>query len=197
MKESTTLVLNKIEVAEVLINEAVFLFFDRASPVITEVLTGAALDVLRPLAKREKIASPLFDNPCVPSERKGEWSKLLKIPYTFFKHANWDPDETIEYSDKGISHLLYDACYLSVTLSKRERFRSHSSPSGAPLFMSWFRLKYPQFFTPQQQIPVEFTDGINPDNFKEWVELACAFRKTPYTAGYKGIVFCPSQSAKG
>jgi len=182
-KSETTLLLNKIEVAETLINEAVFLFFDNASPVITEVLTGAALDILRPLAKREKIKSWLFDNAQVPSDQKKAWADVMKKPYNFFKHADRDSDLKLSYNDASVECRLLDACHLLTKLNQLDLHKQRDRSSSALLFANWFQHKHPELLLE----PLKNAETLNPDDLTEWKKLACCFRITPYAEGYKGL----------
>lgn len=97
--------LSKIEAAEIQLNEAIYLFFDNANPVVVETLIGAVIGILRPIAKKCGISAPLHDSDKIKPEYKGKWIKdYLHHAQNFFKHADND-SETITAFHKFLTRF--------------------------------------------------------------------------------------------
>ena len=90
--------LSKIEVAEIQLNEAIYLFFDKAHPIIIETLIGATLGILRDIGKTKGVPAPFHDSDKIKEEHKGTWiSHIHKAQIIGFSdiakklYQPWDP----------------------------------------------------------------------------------------------------------
>ena len=99
----------KTEAAERQLRQAIYLFFERKDPVSIHTLVGAAHEVLHGLAKREGKTSILKDYANIRPEKRCERIRVLNAAPNFFKHADRDPDEILEFCPESTKFLLYDA----------------------------------------------------------------------------------------
>ena len=142
--------LTKIQVAEIQINEAVYLFFHRRSSIAVETLAGATIDTLRSLAKHHGYGVGLIhDSDLIKPEKKSEWIRYLHKSINFFKHADKDHDKILEYRPESCRFMLLEACYLYRHIASDRCLKYRQSPYGL-LFEYWFSLKYPQFIKDQK-----------------------------------------------
>jgi hypothetical protein len=157
---------SKIEAAEIQLNEAIFLFFDNANPMVIETLIGAVIGVLRPLGKKYGIKAPIHDSDIIKSEFKNKWIKdYLHKAQNFCKHADNDQEASLFYETDTLPIHIFEACHLFRHLSSNKCLKYRQSKS-AIMYELWFGLKYPKLL----KDPVEFnkflqTTGM-PGNFK-------------------------------
>lgn len=133
------LVINKIDAAERQLVEAIKMFFERKDPICIHTLTGAALGILESLAQVKHIENPIGKNSCIikDSEKK-VWRNALAKHRNFFKHADSDPDNSIEFDSRLnelnlISAIVYHNALTSYYLVE------------LLIFQEWFLLKYPKY----------------------------------------------------
>ncbi|MFA4981349.1 MAG: hypothetical protein WC592_02630 [Candidatus Omnitrophota bacterium] len=134
--------ISKIQAAEAQLNEAIFLFFDEANPVVIETLIGAVIGILRPIGKKYGIQAPSHDSDKIKPEYKKLWIDTLHKAQNFFKHADNDSDDILSYENDILPFCIVEACHLFryVASDKCLKYRQ-SQP--ALLFEIWFWLKYP------------------------------------------------------
>lgn len=141
---SVKVILNKIEAAEIQLNEAIFLFFDNAHPIVIETLIGAVVGVLRPLGKEYGIKAPLHDSDLIKPEFKREWIwKYLHKVQNFCKHSDRDYEAILSYEADVLPIYIYEACHLYGHLSSEKCINCRQS-KAVTLYQIWFWLKYPQ-----------------------------------------------------
>jgi hypothetical protein len=130
--------LSKPQVAVRTLAGAVRLFFEDRDEVVTHTVVGAAQGLLRDLAKARKleITSILHDHPALRQELKRDWFALLNGPRNFFKHADSDADELLEFDGVYNDIFLLDAVSNYAQLGL-EPIRE------AAVFAAWVELKYP------------------------------------------------------
>ena len=87
----------KLEAAERQLRQAIELFFEARDPVSTHTLVAAASGVLGGLASKRGIERPVRDRDLVRDDRRAEFVRILNQAQNFFKHADNDPDATLEF----------------------------------------------------------------------------------------------------
>ncbi|MCK9554953.1 hypothetical protein M0R36_03945 [bacterium] len=142
--------LSKIEVAEIQLTEAIYLFFDHAHPMIIETLIGAVIGILRAIGKARGIQAPLHDSDKVKSEYKGKWIEHLHKAQNFCKHADRDLNDILDYDTEALSFHIYEACYLYRHLTSNIHLKYKQSTS-AIMFELWFGLKYPNLLNDKEE----------------------------------------------
>lgn len=149
--------LTKIQVAESELKCAIRLFFLEYDAIPIEILVGAASGVLRGLALRYGVQAFIHDTDWVKPEYKSEWVATLHKAQNFFKHADRDPDRTLEYESKVLHFLLAETCYLYRHLAS-EKYLKHRQRIEAIAYELWFALAYPHLLK-------------DPEAFKEFLQL--------------------------
>jgi hypothetical protein len=106
-----TIKISKVDAARRQIDTAVRLYFDDGDPVSIHTLAAAALGVLQGLDKHGANTGTIYDfiSNCLP-EFSEFISKTLRTPQNFFKHADLDPQATLEFSLREAEILLFEAC---------------------------------------------------------------------------------------
>ena len=106
-------VATKIEAARQQLSAAIELFFTTENPIAVHTLTAAAYNVLKDLAKRQGLEYPFLKNgylDSLPERERAETWAFLNNPENFFKHADRDPDKTLEFNTDLTELLILDAC---------------------------------------------------------------------------------------
>ena len=156
----------KLEAAERQLRTAIKLFFESGDPISIATLSAAAQGILRDLAQVRGMGSLLHDNPLVREERRSEWINILNRSQNFFKHADRDPDEALEFRHEFVRLQLLDAAVLHRELTGK--FVRESL-----VYVAWFNLSYPELLRDQQlqdYVAKWRAQGVHPEDF-EFVRL--------------------------
>lgn len=148
----------KIQAAEIQLNEAIFLFFDKANPVVIETLVGAAIGVLMPLGKKYGVEAFLHDSDYIKPEYKKLWINTIHKAQNFFKHADNDLDDVLSYETDTLPFRIIEACYLFRHIASNECLKYRQSQSVV-MFEIWFWLKYPHLLKDRADT-MKFLDSI-------------------------------------
>lgn len=133
---------SKIQSAEMQLNEAIFLFFDKANPIVIETLIGAVIGLLIPLGKEYGVEAPLHDSDIIKPEYKKLWISTLRKAQNFFKHADNDPGDVLSYENAILPFRIFEACHLFRHIASNKCLKYRQSQSTI-MFEMWFWLKYP------------------------------------------------------
>jgi hypothetical protein len=154
--------LSKIQVAEIQLNEAIYLYFSNAHPIVVETLIGAVAGILRPLGRKYGIKAPIHDSDIIKPEYKKEWiGKYLHKAQNFCKHSANDSNDILEYEAKVLPFSIYEACYLYRWVASNKGLKYRQSSSGL-LFEMWFQLHYPELVKDHEKMEQLFIiTGIN------------------------------------
>jgi|SRR6185312_4239743 len=104
---------SKLEVARDQLDAAIEVFFSSDNAIAVHTLTAAAYNVLRDIAKRDGSDFPFIKTGFIATLKESEKNKVmvfLNAPENFFKHADRDPDETLEFDPQLTELMLMDAC---------------------------------------------------------------------------------------
>lgn len=130
--------LDKIGVARRQLRQCIHMLFAKADPVAVHTLAAAAHQILYDLAKAKGHHGNLRRPRVVRPERHREWNRYLNAPQNFFKHADKDPDKTIDFEPDVTHFFILDALTLLQGLGLKLAPAEH-------LFSVWFALKRPEF----------------------------------------------------
>ena len=108
--KTNTLRLNKIDVAEAHINTAVKLYFENGHPVSIYTLASAAREILTTLGDKQGIETLVHELAIWKGTSLKEQINRIHTFASFFKHANTDPTEVIEFPEDEGDAVLYTAC---------------------------------------------------------------------------------------
>ncbi|MDD5618103.1 MAG: hypothetical protein PHG69_03325, partial [Candidatus Omnitrophica bacterium] len=106
--------ISKLDAAKRQLDVAINLFFKNGDPVSIHTLTAAAYDILFGLGKTAKLIDlgvkdvELY----VKKGHEKEYLAIVNKAQNFFKHANRDPKETIEFNPELNPHFLLSAVKL-------------------------------------------------------------------------------------
>ncbi|HMN15391.1 MAG TPA: hypothetical protein PKD55_24000 [Bellilinea sp.] len=164
--------IQKLEAARRNLAAAVRLFFERGDPIAVHTLTAAAQGVFRDVAKSRGLShtSILHDHPDIPAAARKEWRKILNAPRNFFKHADKDPDGTLEFDEKVNETLLLDACITLTELSEQ-------GLSEANVYLGWFTTANPELraaLSKNQIGEYAARNNISPNDYETFRKLCGA-----------------------
>lgn len=159
-----TLKLSKLDVARRQLDTAIALWFHEGEPVSAHALAFSANKVLRGVCQKRQIAEPiLFDLKRIKKGAEKEYMRLIHAAPNFFKHADNDADEVMDFYPKATEFVIFDAVetYFLLTSHRTSlmtvfRFRfcllnSHLWPCGIlPVINEAFSVKALQGFTRKQ-----------------------------------------------
>ena len=100
--------ISKLEAASRLLDTAIRLFFESADAVAVHSLAAASLNVFSDVAEHRGISWRTYlgeDSNLSPQEVKHTLNKA----WNFFKHADRDPDEKLEFDEIDSEHLMFVA----------------------------------------------------------------------------------------
>jgi hypothetical protein len=160
--------ITKIEAAQRQLRQAILLFFERGDIVAVHTLTCAALQVFSDIGKTKGLDSIIKNPPYVREDKKKEWFAQIHRAQNFFKHADKDPEETLEFHAAATPFFICGAIELQQQLFE-------GVDSATITFISWFRLAYPDLLIegPEKDayLKIHNKHGIDPDNFSCFLEL--------------------------
>lgn len=105
---SDKIIVNKLQAARDQVRAAIFLWAQNDNPVAVHTLVAAAHEIVHILYKQAGLHDLLFDSDLITDEGLPVWRKLLKERANFFKHADRDPDATIEMDpDQNEFYILF------------------------------------------------------------------------------------------
>ena len=164
--------IDKLEAARRNLAAAVRLFFERGDPIAIHTLAAAAQGVIRDVARARGLAhtSILHDHPDIPAEARKEWMKILNAPRNFFKHADADPDGTLDFDESANETLLLDACLILSEVSDR-------ALSEENVYLGWFTTANPALrgaLSNNQIGDYAVRNDISPQDFEKFRELCGA-----------------------
>ncbi|WP_081576655.1 hypothetical protein [Acidithiobacillus thiooxidans] len=161
--------IEKLDAARRNLAAAVRLFFEHGDPIAIHTLAAAAQGLVRDVAKYRGLehTSILHDHPNIPSEARKEWIKILNEPRNFFKHANKDPNGTLEFDESANEVLLLDACLIMSEVSDQ-------ALSELDVYIGWFTTANPSLRSAVSNNLIgayAVRNDISPQDFDTFLEL--------------------------
>lgn len=154
--------ITKLQAAKRQLSVAIRLFFKRADSLAVHTLVSAAYQILWDLARRRGATSIVKGNARIRLEKQGEWERILNRAQSFLKHADRDPDATLEFDPELTSFFLFDAVVLYYQLT--------SAPfHEGTVYMTWFTVKHHDLLLEGQMkdsIVESVGRGLDPDDFQ-------------------------------
>jgi len=138
----TKLSLSKLDVAKRQLETAIRLYFNNSDPVSIHTLTCAAYNILRDLNRTRgggnlQVKDGVID--LVKKDSKKEVRLLISKAENYFKHANRDHSETLEFNPRQSDFLLLEGC------STYEKLTGERPPL-MQLCQIWLMSNYPNIF---------------------------------------------------
>jgi len=121
--------------------------------------------VVRDLAKNESVlvTSILHDHPDVQEHQRRAWINAINRSANFMKHADKDPDQTLEFAEEESMTLILDASLVLTQLTGQV-------PPAVVTFLGWFAVRHPDLraaFGRNDIADLCTTIGISADDY-EW-----------------------------
>lgn len=159
----------KLDGARRHLDEAIKLFFESRDPLAIHTLAAAAQGTLRDIARAMDAdhLSILHDNPSILEAGRKDWINALNAPRNFFKHADKDPQGTLEFDESENILMLIDAVLLYLTVAEEHL-------SSASVFIGWFTTKNPEMrsaFSGNQIGDFAVRNNISPEDKAAFLEL--------------------------
>ncbi|MCX5701704.1 MAG: hypothetical protein NTW64_01835 [Candidatus Omnitrophica bacterium] len=130
----------KLEAARRQLETAVMLYFNEKDPVAIHTLVAAAHEIIRHLNKKAGGIPLVLEGKMVKEEYRKDFLREINKAKNFFKHAETDPSDVLDFNPDGNDYYLLDACesYELLTSEKNLYFI---------IYRGWFHYKHPQYFS--------------------------------------------------
>ncbi|HEV2691816.1 MAG TPA: hypothetical protein VG347_02870 [Verrucomicrobiae bacterium] len=131
--------LSKLDVAKRQLESAITLYFNGGDPVSTHTLAAASLQILQDLSKQRGDDTAFHNYELIKPEHRAEVRAAFRKAQNFFKHADDDAEETLDFNPEATAFYLLEAAetYMRLTAEKTAILR---------LFSLWFRAIWPEVF---------------------------------------------------
>jgi hypothetical protein len=143
VKTMPVMKISKLDAARRQLDTAIEMFFLEREPVSICTLGGAALQIMKDLNKHRGGDPMLSDLESlkqfvIPGKEK-EVHQLLVSAENFFKHADRDPNEAIDFRPEGNIFVLWEAALKYVQLSGEQTHNTYA-------ILVWFQIRHPTVF---------------------------------------------------
>jgi hypothetical protein len=139
------MVLNKFDVAERQLLQAISLFFQRGDPVSVHTISEAAAQVLYDIRGHLGVESQIRDSDLIRTEYKKEWLAALGKSRNFFKHADRDPADSHEFKEEFNHFSLLDG------IGMYGPAKGAWTPETI-IYFGWFATIYPDLVRPDERL---------------------------------------------
>ena len=151
--ERPTMIVTKLGAARQHLATAIRLWFQNGDAVSIHTLAFAAYEVIHFISiNRDKYRRDLpFDSDLIKDEHRAEFNKIIRSQANFFKHADRDPDGSIEF-DRYVSEVFLLFAILGLGTIKEPNTDEEAA------FMFWRYFHCPEQLTESGR--KRFVDGI-------------------------------------
>jgi hypothetical protein len=172
-----TIHITKLDAARHQLATAVDLWFHDADPISIHTLAFAAYEIVHVLSKKQKRPHGLlFDSDLIKDEFRKEWNALLKKAPNFFKHANNDANESLDFKP-AISELFM------VFAIRGLGFCGEIPTDTEAAFMLWMGFQRSRFFSEKgRQL---YTDRLSVEQLDEIRNMPKSMFLDAYLEGRK------------
>lgn len=159
-------VLDKVECARRQLETALDLFFNEGDEVATHTLAFAAHKILEDIAPTQSTASMIEVLTWMARPNGKLFRDKFNEAANYFKHADRDPDRTIEFRPALTEHILYFGVDLYMRLTQKRNVTFVA-------FNAWFVMRHPDMFgdSPFKQLALQPNGLINLKRPSEWLEF--------------------------
>ena len=98
MSDPDVLTVTKPDAARRQLRTAIELWFNDGDPVSIHVLAFSAYEIIHTLSRRKGAKNLLYDSSLTKEGARKQVNVALKMAAGFFKHAQKDPDNSLEFS---------------------------------------------------------------------------------------------------
>ncbi len=138
----------KLDAVRRQLRTAIRLFFEERDNVSIYTLVAAVQELLRGLLKPREEGSFIKDTDLVRPEKRKEFLGIINKPQNFFKHADSDRDEVLEFNPELTTFVIVDC------VEMYQKYTGRVLREGF-VFSIWFAMNYSELL-----IPGAFADAI-------------------------------------
>jgi hypothetical protein len=131
--------ISKLDAAKRQLETAIRLYFNYGDPVAIHTLACAAHEILSDLNKKYSGKPMVVSDFMIKDEYKKHFMKMIREPQNFFKHANKDPENTIDFNPDVSHFFIFDA------ISKYQEITEEIVPFFV-IFRGWFGAQHIDIF---------------------------------------------------
>lgn len=131
----------KLDAVRRQLRTAIRMFFEDKDTVSAYTLAAAVEDLLAGLLNQKGERHPLRNSDLIRPERKEEFLQILNRPRNFFKHADRDPGEVLEFRPGILPYVLLECAAL---------YQQHTGRALREgwVFFLWFGIHNPDVVEP-------------------------------------------------
>jgi hypothetical protein len=132
--------IHKLEAAQRQLCVAIALWFHDGDDIAVHTLSAAAHQIIHDINRDRGGRDLLFDSIIIKDEFRKEWLACIKSSVNFFKHADRDPDESIEFTPaSSLGFIIFSVLGLELLgVSKKPE---------EDVFMKWLFIQNPRYLT--------------------------------------------------
>ncbi len=157
--------ITKLQAAETQAVEAIKLIFENRDPISIHTLVGASNTILNDLGKLSGAISVGKNSPAIKEQYRKEWREALARHQNFFKHADYDPEASIEFIPELSHYQLLDSIIIHQQIVQTYILTEFH------IFFTWFSLKYPNSMNEPYKSQIANQANLNkakPDRLDLW-----------------------------
>jgi len=168
---ASTLKIPKITAARAQLKTAIEMWFADGDTVSIHTLACAAHQIIHDINTNQKGPDLIFDSAIIKDERRKEWIRRMKKESNFFKHADTDPVEIIEFDPQSSEFFII------MSINGLLIFGIEGNVAETAFFR-WFCLHNPDFLTDAgkkslvDRIPVNIVE-VRQFKRKEFFDAFC------------------------
>jgi hypothetical protein len=138
----TVISVSKVEAARRQLDTAIELWFGEDDPVSVHTLAFAAYEVFHFVSEHRNPnrRDLIFDTFMIKDEFRRDWNRVIRSHANFFKHADRDPEEVVEF-DPDLSEWFI--LYASVGRDLCGEVQTENES----IFLWWFQISRPELLT--------------------------------------------------
>ena len=137
---------SKLDAAKRQLETAIRVYFNYGDPVAIHTLACAAHEILSDLNRKYTGKPMVISDFLIKDEYKKQFLKMIREPQNFFKHANKDPESTIDFNPDVSQFFIFDA------ISKYQEITDERVPYFI-IFRGWFGAQHIDsfYFSPEKK----------------------------------------------
>jgi len=151
--------ISKLDAAKRQLETAVRLYFSEADPVSIHTLIGAAHTLFADISRQENAPRMLLKDELldqIKPEYHAKFRKMVNRAQNFFKHADQDARETLDFDPGQSELLLIDCC--------RQYYRlAGEYPVLCQVYQAWFFMNNQDLFSPALKNQIDRLGNPIPD----------------------------------
>ncbi|MDQ6808323.1 MAG: hypothetical protein M3Z64_02690 [Verrucomicrobiota bacterium] len=167
--------LTKIDCAKRQLETAIRLYFTRGDPVSIHTLASAAYSIVHDLNKQRGGAAMVRDCEIIKPQFKEMVRRKLTEHQNFFKHADRDPEKTVEFNPELTEGFLAESCIKYYQLTREKVPALH-------IYVQWECLWNPEMWENKDsdtlkkmaEIRQLFTREMREQYYRSMMTAACA-----------------------